>query len=240
MLFAWLLRTQRIQSNPASALERLRVPRRLPRAILSEREAECVLAMPPVHTWRGLRDRSVLEVLYSTGIRRSELTQLDISDLDCSRGTLMIREGKDRKDRVVPIGARAMAWVRLYLDQGRIHSVRQPHTPALFLNDRGRRIRPTRLTDRLRRYLIASGVDKPGSCHVWRHTMATLMHDAGADIRDLQEILGHADLSTTEIYTHVSITRLKVVHLRTHPAERQSRGARKPPRGVVTSSDEVG
>lgn len=227
LLFAWALRTERVQVNPASALPRPRYPRRLPRAILNAREAERVLDVPRVETWRGLRDRAMLEVLYSTGIRRAELTNLDLADVDLQRGTLLVREGKGGKDRVVPLGARALGWVQRYIREGREQSVRQPTCLALFLNDRGRRIRPTRLTDRLRRYMVASGVDKPGSCHIWRHTMATLMHDAGADIRDLQEILGHADLATTEIYTHVSISRLKAVHARTHPAERQARLERK-------------
>ena len=93
-----------------------------------------------------------------------------------------------------------------------------PERYALFLSARGRRIRATKLTDRLHQYLVEAGITKPGSVHIFRHTMATLMHDAGADIRDLQEMLGHAQLSTTEIYTHVSIERLKAVHTRTHPA----------------------
>lgn len=234
MLLAWALRTKRILSNPASALELPRLPRRLPRAVLNEREAERVLALPLTTKPTGLKDRAVLEVLYSTGIRRSELTQLDLPDVDAERGLLFVREGKGGKDRVVPLGARALSWVSRYVRTVRDRFPAEAGGGALFLNARGRRITPKRLTDRLRSYLVASGIPKPGSCHIWRHTMATLMHDGGADIRDLQEILGHADLSTTEIYTHVSIRRLQRVHAATHPAERGAR--RSKPRTPMEAS----
>jgi len=135
---------------------------------------------------------------------------------------VLVREGKGKKDRMVPIGERAIRWTERYLDQVRHRLVHAREAPrdgrALFISARGTRIRPTRLTERLHRYLAASGIEKPGSCHVWRHTAATLMHDGGADIRDVQEMLGHAQLSTTQIYTRVSIERLKAVHAKTHPA----------------------
>jgi integrase/recombinase XerD len=202
------------------------LPKRLPRAVLSVSEMERVLAQPALETALGLRDRAILEVLYSTGIRRMELIGLDGTDLDVERGTLFVREGKGKKDRVVPIGERAIRWTERYLDDVRPHlieqsarrSVRNRSTNALFLSAHGTKLKPGKLTDRLHEYLRKAGIEKPGSVHIFRHTMATLMHDAGADIRDLQEMLGHAQLSTTEIYTHVSIERLKAVHTRTHPA----------------------
>ncbi len=222
MLLAWATRTKRIVVNPAAELALPTLPKRLPRAVLSVAEVERVLAMPDVTTLLGLRDRAILEVLYSTGIRRLELVGLDVRDLDAERGALFVREGKGRKDRVVPIGARAVQWTHRYLDRVRTllmqRALPTPERHALFLSARGRRIRATKLTDRLHQYLVEAGITKPGSVHIFRHTMATLMHDAGADIRDLQEMLGHAQLSTTEIYTHVSIERLKAVHTRTHPA----------------------
>ena len=159
-----------------------------------------------------------LEVLYSTGLRRMELVGLDLPDLDAERGVVLVREGKGKKDRLVPIGERAIRWTERYLDHVRQRLAHGRSGRALFLSARGTRIRPTRLTERLHRYLVASGIEKPGSCHVWRHTAATLMHDGGADIRDVQEMLGHAQLSTTQIYTRVSIERLKAVHAKTHPA----------------------
>ncbi|MCY7412775.1 MAG: tyrosine-type recombinase/integrase [Salinibacterium sp.] len=143
-------------------------------------------------------------------------------DLDAERGALLVREGKGQKDRLVPIGERALLWTAHYLDRVRsllrCRALRTPEQHALFLSARGHRIRATKLTDRLHQYVGRAGIAKPGSVHIFRHTMATLMHDAGADIRDLQEMLGHAQLSTTEIYTHVSIERLKAVHTKTHPA----------------------
>lgn len=218
MLLAWATRTKRLLVNPAAEMALPRLPARLPRAVLSVSEAERVLAQPDLTSARGLRDRAILEVLYSTGLRRMELVGLDLIDLDAERGVVLVREGKGKKDRLVPIGARAIGWVHRYLDTVRPRLVRARDPGALFLNARGTRIRPSRLTERLHRYVVAAGVGKPGSVHIFRHTMATLMHDAGADIRDLQEILGHAQLSTTEIYTHVSIERLKAVHVKTHPA----------------------
>jgi integrase/recombinase XerD len=226
MLLAWAARSKRITVNPAAELEMPKLPKRLPRAVLSVSEMERVLAQPNHATALGLRDRAILEVLYSTGIRRMELIGLDCADLDVERGTLFIREGKGKKDRVVPIGERAIRWTEQYLDHVRPrlieHAarrlVRNRSTTTLFVSTHGTRLTPGKLTDRLHEYLRKAGIEKPGSVHIFRHTMATLMHDAGADIRDLQEILGHAQLSTTEIYTHVSIERLKAIHTRTHPA----------------------
>lgn len=226
MLLAWAVRTKHLTVNPAAELELPRLPKRLPRAVLTASEAERVLTQPDLTTALGLRDRAILEVLYSTGIRRMELVGLDRADLDGERGTLLVREGKGRKDRLVPIGERAVRWTERYLEfvrprlieRAALGSVSDRSTTALFLSARGTRLRATKLTERLHQYLVSAGIQKPGSVHIFRHTMATLMHDAGCDIRDLQEILGHAQLSTTEIYTHVSIERLKAVHTKTHPA----------------------
>jgi integrase/recombinase XerD len=223
-LMSWAVKSRRLAVNPAAELDLPRMPRPLPRALLSRAEAELVLSEPDLRTAMGMRDRAIMEVLYSAAIRRSELVQLKVGDLDAERGVLYIREGKGRKGRVVPIGERAIHWVGRYLVEAR---GRLASTPAaarwgsketLFLSRRGGRIRPNRLTERLRRYVVGAGIGKPGSCHIWRHTAATAMHDGGADIRDIQELLGHAQLSTTEIYTRVSITRLREVHARTHPA----------------------
>jgi len=218
MLLRWLVRAGHLFYNPAAELELPRLPRRLPKAVLSVSEAEAVLARPDLTTALGLRDRAILEVLYSTGIRRKELVGLDLPDLDAERGVLLVREGKGGRDRLVPVGERAVLWVEQYLEDARPCLARRCDAGALFLTTRGGRIRANRLTERLHGYLGAAGVGKSGSCHVWRHTAATLMHEGGADIRDIQELLGHAALSSTEIYTHVSIARLKEVHRRTHPA----------------------
>jgi integrase/recombinase XerD len=227
VFFKWLARENVILANPASELEMPRVPRALPRAVLSEKEIEKVMATPDPNDAIGLRDRAIMEVLYSTGIRRFELTGLLVFDVDHERGTVLVRLGKGRKDRVVPIGERALKWVRRYLDEVRTSFVVSPDEGFLFLSETGERIDDPHLTHIMRRYLLASGVNKKGAVHIFRHSMATLMLEGGADVRVIQQILGHVELSTTEIYTRVSIKHAKAVHEMTHPGAKVRR-RRKP------------
>jgi len=215
--FRWLTKQGVILANPAADLDLPRLGRRLPKHVLTALEAEKVLEQPDVNDPLGLRDRAILEVLYSTGLRRSEVTKLGIYDLDAERGTLMVRLGKGRKDRVVPIGERAVHWVQRYLAQVRDSLVMPPDEGVLFLTRFGDGFRPEPLTHLVRAYVDAAELGKTGACHLMRHTMATLMHENGADIRHIQEILGHAELSTTQIYTQVGIRQLKAVHAATHP-----------------------
>jgi len=217
-LLRWLVRTHRLLYNPAAELELPRRSHHLPGAVLTAAEAERVLAQPDLSLPIGVRDRAMLEVLYSTGIRRTELIRLRLMDVDAERGSLFIRAGKGRRDRLVPIGERALAWLDRYLFDARPALLVPPDRGVLFLSRRGRRIRANRLSELVRGHVAAADIGKRGSCHLFRHTMATLMLEGGADIRDIQEMLGHADLSTTQIYTRVSIARLKQVHARTHPA----------------------
>jgi integrase/recombinase XerD len=216
----WLVKTGRLLYSPAADLDLPRRPQRIPRAVLTVAEAEAVLARPDTTTALGLRDRAVLEVFYSSGLRRMELIGLTLGDLDPERGLVLVREGKGKKDRYVPIGERALWWTETYLDEVRPRLLRSLAEQTLFLTSRGRAFRPNRLSELVRGYVAAAEIGKQGSCHLWRHTTATLMHEGGADIRDVQEMLGHADLSTTEIYTRVSEHSLKAVHQRTHPAGR--------------------
>jgi integrase/recombinase XerD len=216
-LFRWLAKTNRVLLNPAAELVPPRVERRLPRAILAHSEVEAVLALPDLRDPVGLRDRAIMEVLYSTGIRRSELCRLRVGDVDAARGTVHILQGKGGRDRIIPIGDRALAWVERYLVDARPRLVSQPDLGILFLTVSGDDLTPDHLTERVGRY-IRQATGKQGSCHALRHSMATLMLDGGADIRHIQEMLGHAGLATTEIYTHVSIHNLKAVHNATHPA----------------------
>lgn len=219
-LFRWLTRTKRTASNPAAELELPRRTRRLPRDVLTADEVEQVLAVPDTRKSLGVRDRAILELLYSTGIRRAECTNLQLADVELGRGVLLVREGKGGRDRFVPVGERAAEWIERWLTV-RPRYVTSPDAGNLgwlFLTKRGRPIAPKRLSELVRRYIEASGVGKSGSCHLLRHTMATLMLEAGADVRHIQEILGHALLSTTALYTHVSIGKLQDVHRRTHPA----------------------
>lgn len=216
--FKWLTRQNHLLYNPASEMDLPKREIRLPKHTLTEKEAEAVLSQMDVKDPFGLRDRALLEVLYSTGIRRMEAANLSIYDLDAERGTLMVRQGKGRKDRRVPIGARALAWVQKYLDAVRPHLVFGPDPGYLFLTREGEAFSPNRLTQMVREYVADAALGKTGSCHLFRHTAATLMLENGADIRYIQQMLGHADLSTTEIYTQVSIQKLKEIHARTHPA----------------------
>ncbi len=151
-------------------------------------------------------------------MRRTELLSLELSDLDRERTTLLVRRGKGNKDRFVPIGVRALAWIDKYLREARPQLVNDPTAATIFLTSTGRGLHPSHLSQLVRRYLLRAGIAKPGACHLFRHTTATLMLDGGADIRFIQAILGHSSLVTTQIYTHVSIGKLCQVHQKTHPA----------------------
>jgi len=222
-LFRWLAKHNHILFNPASDLDLPRKQRGHLRDPLTVEEAECVLALPNVEEPRGLRDRAMLEVLYATGIRRMELSGLAIDAVNFGRGTLFVREGKGRKDRLVPVGERALAWIQKYLDEARSEFVVDAHERALFLNRHGNGFSEEGLTIMIRAYFKKAGITKPGSCHLFRHTMATAMLDNGADVRFVQLMLGHASLDTTQVYTHVAIGKLIAIHAATHPGAQLQR-----------------
>jgi integrase/recombinase XerD len=234
--FKWLTRYNHILYNPASELVLPRLEKRLPKHVLSTSEAEQVMNQPDIQDTLGLRDRAILETLYSTGMRRTELLNLHLYDLDASRGTVMIRQGKGKKDRMIPIGERALAWVEKYLHEARPLLSVPPDEHVLFLTNAGERFTADHLSQVVRGYIISANIDKTGSCHLFRHTMATLMLENGADIRFIQEMLGHADLSTTQIYAQVSIRQLKQIHAATHPA-RLERTSREPADDPETQTD---
>jgi integrase/recombinase XerD len=229
--FKWLTRQNVLLWNPASELELPRTQRRLPKHVLSVSEVEKVLALPDVKDVFGLRDRALLETLYSTGIRRKELIGLGLFDIDTERGTLHVREGKGGRERVVPIGERARLWIDKYVSDARPELLVPPDAGVLFLTRFGEAFRPGPLTNLVRGYVDRAELGKTGSCHLFRHTLATVMLEHGADIRYIQEMLGHAELSTTEIYTQVSIRKLCAVYEATHPAARLVRStvAQRPP-----------
>jgi integrase/recombinase XerD len=220
--FKWCAKQNYLLYNPASEIELPRLEHRLPKHVLTKSEAEQVLQQPDTSESMGLRDRAILETFYSTGMRRSELMGLGLFDLDRERGTVMIRQGKGKKDRMIPIGERAVAWIDRYQTRVRPELVVERGNVTLFLTQAGEAFTPDRLTQLVRGYVNAANCGKTGSCHLLRHTMATLMLENGADIRYIQAMLGHAELSTTQIYTQVSIRKLKEIHSATHPAKVRS------------------
>jgi len=216
--FKWLTLMKRIPSNPAADVELPRQPVRLPRAVMTVEEVERVLAQPDLRRREGLRDRAIMETLYSTGVRRAECAHLCLGDLELGRGILLVRNGKGGRDRYVPIGQRASLWVERYLRKVRPLQARSPDDGRLFRSRRRNPLSPKRIGDLTHRHVVKADLGKVGSCHLLRHSMATHLLEGGADIRYIQEMLGHAQLSTTAIYARVSIQHLREVHHRCHPA----------------------
>jgi integrase/recombinase XerD len=217
--FKWMARNHYILHNPASEIELPRLGFHLPKAVLSAQEAEQILAQPDIRDPLGLRDRAILETLYSTGMRRMELIGLKVWDIDVARAMATIRQGKGRKDRIIPLGDRAALWMRKYLSEARPRLVSEPDDHFVFLSNAGEVLSLDHLTHIARSYVDAANIGKSGACHLFRHTMATLMLEGGADIRFIQAMLGHADLKTTQMYTHVAIRQLQEIHRATHPAK---------------------
>lgn len=216
--FRWLARQNYLLHNPASEIILPRLENRLPKYILNAEEAETVLQQPDIAVPEGLRDRAILETFYATGMRRMEVASLKIYDIDQERGALMIRQGKGKKDRYIPIGDRALAWLGKYTREARAGLLTGADDGTVFLTDLGEPYTRVQLTTLVRVYVRKSKIGKMGGCHLFRHTVATLMLENGADIRVIQEMLGHAKISTTELYTRVSINLLRQVYLATHPA----------------------
>lgn len=223
--FRWMARNYHILHNPASELEIPRIGFRLPRAVLTAEESEQILHQPAIHDVLGLRDRAILETFYSTGMRRSELAQLKLCDVDTGQATATIRQGKGKKDRHIPLGDRAALWMQKYLKEARPRLLHDLDDQTVFLSNAGEPLAPDYLTELVRGYVEKAGIGKRGSCHMFRHTMATLMLEGGADTRYIQAMLGHADLKTTQLYTHLAIRQLQEIHRATHPAklEREKR-----------------
>lgn len=235
--FRWMVRQHHILHNPAADLELPRKPKALPQTILSVAQVETILNQADPATLLGIRNRAIMETFYSTGIRRTELVNLNLYDLDVERGTLMVRQGKGRKDRFLPVGQRACAWVFRYLTEVRPDLATGHDDQTLFLDDFGRRMSTAFVGDLIRRHIEAAGITTPGACHLFRHAMATHMMENGADIRYVQTMLGHASIETTEIYTHVSMAKLKEIHHATHPArlERNRPAGHAAPTGDATA-----
>ena len=214
--FRYLKRQGKVAVNPAAAVATPRQEKRLPRQ-LSVEEMGRLLEMPDDSTPLGSRDRAILEMLYATGVRVSELTALDFDDLDLSEGVIRVR-GKGRKERMVPVGSLAVAALRRYKKlRAELESRPGRGGEALFLNFRGTRLNVRSVRRILARALRDSAIARKVSPHTLRHSFATHLLDAGADLRSIQELLGHASLSTTQKYTHVSTERLLKAYGKAHP-----------------------
>ena len=214
--FRFAVREGHLDADP---MENVRAPRAfhaLPR-YLTPAQVDALLAAPDVGTPLGVRDRAILEVLYATGLRVSELTGLRAGDVDLAVG-LLTAFGKGRKERLVPLGSEACGWVRRYVEEVRGTLARRaaPSAP-LFLSNRGGKLSSMGLWGIVRRHAVTAGVQDTLSPHVLRHSFATHLLENGADLRALQAMLGHADISTTQIYTHVSRERLRKVYDQFHP-----------------------
>lgn len=220
--FKWMTREHHIPSNPASELQLPKQPKRLPRTLLAVADIDAILHEAEPATPAGLRDRAMLELLYATGLRRMELPALKRYDVDLGRRLVFVREGKGRRDRVVPLGERAAAWVEQYVSQARPQLL-AADTETLFVTDYGEPVTPEYVAAKVKRYMQFAGIERPGATHLLRHACATHMLENGADIRYIQEMLGHANLATTEIYTHVAIDKLQRIHAATHPAGKLER-----------------
>jgi integrase/recombinase XerD len=215
----WMVAQDWLVSDPSRRIPNPRKPQQLPKSILDEAEVQRILSQPDLQTARGYRDRVILEVLYSSGIRREETAHLRLDDVDTAHGFLIVREGKNRKDPAVPISASVCALLQTYIVGVRKDWPGADRDRHLFLNRFGQGMEPNAVWHVVHKYARAANIDRAVSTHTFRHSCATHMLRAGAPIRHLQEMLGHASIETTKIYARVTITDLKAVHRRFHPRE---------------------
>lgn len=213
--YQYQLREGRMQADPTLEVESPRLPRSLPKS-LTEEDVELLLGAPDTATAMGLRDKAMLETLYASGLRVSELVSVGTAQVSQDMGVVRVM-GKGSKERLVPLGEEALAWIRRYLAEGRPEILDGKRTDALFVTARGAAMTRQAFWQLLRRYAVKSGLRKPISPHTLRHAFATHLLNHGADLRVVQMLLGHADISTTQIYTHVARERLKQLHQRHHP-----------------------
>jgi integrase/recombinase XerD len=216
--FRWLTKQNVLLHNPASEVELPRMEQRLPDPALTLSQVAALLAVPDINDPLGMRDRAILELFYSTGVRRSELCNLELPDFHAERRTLHVRKGKGKKDRMVPVGEQAVSWVDKYLVAVRPRLCLDTRTPAMFLTGYGGPFNADVLSRQVSAMMEKAGLSGKGSCHMLRHTCATHMLEGGADIRYIQQLLGHKKLETTAIYTQVDIRQLQEVHRRCHPS----------------------
>ena len=214
--YGYLVREERIQADPTALIDSPRIGRPLPKS-LTEEQVEKLLQAPDVATPLGLRDRAMLETLYATGLRVSELVGLTLSQVSLTQGVVRVI-GKGDKERLVPLGEEAVSWINRYLAEGRPVLIKRRSTDAVFATARGGPMTRQAFWHNLKNHARTAGIEpKKLSPHTLRHAFATHLLNHGADLRVVQMLLGHSDLSTTQIYTHVAQARLKTLHEQHHP-----------------------
>jgi len=214
-LYQYLLRQNKISVDPTLQIATPKLPRSLPKT-LTEQDVELLLQAPDVDTPLGLRDRTMLEVLYASGLRVSELVGLTVAQLSLDMGVVRVM-GKGSKERLVPLGEEALEWIRRYLAESRSALLNNQMSSAMFVTARGDGMTRQMFWYLIKRHAKHGGMNKPISPHTLRHAFATHLLNHGADLRVVQLLLGHADISTTQIYTHVARERLKQLHATHHP-----------------------
>jgi integrase/recombinase XerD len=213
--YRYCLRQGRIKSDPTLKIDSPKLPRGLPKS-LTEEDVESLLTAPNVEGALGLRDKAMLETLYASGLRVSELVTLKLGQVSQDMGVVRV-VGKGSKERLVPLGEEALAWIRRYVREARPPLLRGRSSDDLFITARGAAMTRQMFWNLLRRYALRAGLKKPISPHTLRHAFATHLLNHGADLRVVQLLLGHSDISTTQIYTHVARERLKQLHAKHHP-----------------------
>ena len=227
--YKYLIRSGHIDSNPLASIRTPKQEKKLPR-FLEYEEVKQLLETPPLDTWLGARDRAILEVLYSTGIRVSELVALNMDDIDFLGEVLHVR-GKGKKERIAPISSSALQTIQHYMEFRNKRSQNNENfdTRVLFVNKHGRRLSTRSVRRKMDKYLKMAGLDPNISPHTLRHSFATHMLNNGADLRSVQELLGHQSLSTTQVYTHLTTSKLKEVYDQAHPREQHEEPSHQDP-----------
>ena len=213
--YRWLLREGRIQKDPSALIESPKLGRGLPRA-LNEQQVVDLLEAPDVDTALGLRDRTMLELMYATGLRVSELVQLEVINLGINQGVVRVM-GKGGKERLVPLGEEALSWIQRYMKESRPGLMKGGDCPLVFVTARKAGMTRQAFWYAIRKHAVVAGIAQPVSPHMLRHSFATHLLNHGADLRVVQLLLGHSDLSTTQIYTHIAREGLKQLHSEHHP-----------------------
>ena len=213
--YHWLLRERQIDDDPTALIESPKLGRGLPK-VIDEDGIDRLLASPDISTPLGLRDRAMLETMYATGLRVSELISLELANLNLNQGIVRVL-GKGGKERLVPLGEHAMDWLERYMSDAREHLLKGRQAQAVFVTARGSGMTRQAFWHSIKRHGAKAGIDQKLSPHVLRHSFATHLLNHGADLRVVQLLLGHSDLSTTQIYTHIAREGLKQLHRKHHP-----------------------